>query len=107
MDKNEYISLLINEIKQEAPEKIILFGSYAKGNPDVDSDIDLLIVKDIAESEIREFRVNLKLKLWDLIKTWRIPVDIIVDNQERINQRINEGDLFYKEILTNGDVIYA
>lgn len=107
MDKKEYISQLVEKIKEEQPEKIILFGSHAYGNPDNESDIDLFIVKNISTSEIREFRLNLKLKLWDLVKQWNIPVDIIVDNQERLNQRINDGDMFYKEILSKGNVIYA
>jgi uncharacterized protein len=107
MDKNEYISQIVERIKQEQPEKIILFGSYAYGNPDKESNIDLFVIKNISPNDIRDFRLNLKLKLWDLIKKWNIPIDIIVDNQERMNQRIKEGDMFYKEILSNGNVIYA
>jgi predicted nucleotidyltransferase len=107
MDKNEYISKIVERIKEEHPEKIILFGSYAYGEPDSESDIDLFILKNISASEVRDFRLKLKLKLWDLVKKWNIPVDIIVDNQERMNQRINEGDMFYKEILNKGNVIYA
>jgi len=107
MNYQKYIPLLVEELKKASPEKIILFGSCAYGTPDEESDIDLLIIKDIAPSELREFRVTLKLSLWNLIKNWNIPVDIIVDSQERINQRIVEGDQFYKEILTKGNVIYA
>ena len=36
-------------VDQYQPEKIMLFGSYAYGNPDSDSDIDLLIIKDTSE----------------------------------------------------------
>jgi predicted nucleotidyltransferase len=107
MDRNEYISKIVERIKEEQPEKIILFGSYAYGRPDNESDIDLFVIKNISANEIRDFRLNLKLKLWDLVKKWNIPVDIIVDNQERMNQRINDGDMFYKEILSKGNVIYA
>lgn len=107
MNGDKYISFIVEELKKDIPEKIILFGSYAYGKPDDESDIDLLVIKDIAESEIRDYRVNIKLRLWDLIKKWNIPVDIIVDSQERINQRINDGDLFYFEIMTKGSVIYA
>lgn len=107
MDNKEYIAKIIERIKEEQPEKIILFGSHAYGNPGNDSDIDLVVIKNLPTNEIREFRLNLKLKLWDLIKKWNIPVDIIVDNQERINQRIKDGDMFYKEILSKGNVIYA
>jgi len=104
---NEYISLVVDKIKQENPDKIILFGSYAYGKPDNESDIDLLVIKDIANSDIRNFRINIKLKLWELIKKWNIPIDIIVDNQERIDQRIKDGDMFYKEFFSKGTVIYA
>ena len=107
MYKNDYISLIIEKIKEEQPDKIILFGSYAYGKPEKESDIDLLVIKDIASKDIRNFRIALKMKLWELIKKWNIPIDIIVDNQERIDQRISDGDLFYKEILTKGNVIYA
>jgi len=67
----------------------------------------LFVIKNISPNEIRDFRLNLKLKLWDLIKKWNIPIDIIVDNQETMDQRIKEGDMFYKEILSKGNVIYA
>ncbi len=107
MDINSYISQIVERIKLEQPEKIILFGSYANGNPDRESDVDLFIIKDLEARELRDFRINLKLKLWDLIKLWNIPVDIIVDSQERINRRISDGDMFYKEILSKGHVIYA
>ena len=36
-------------VAEYSPERVILFGSYAYGNPDADSDIDLLIIKNTAE----------------------------------------------------------
>jgi predicted nucleotidyltransferase len=107
MKNQEYISLIVDKIKQENPEKIILFGSYAYGNPGKESDIDILVIKDIDESKIRDFRIKLKTLLWDIITKEKIPVDILVDNLERINQRISDGDLFYREIMSKGNVIYA
>jgi predicted nucleotidyltransferase len=107
MKNQEYISLIVDKIKQEKPEKIILFGSYAYGNPGKESDIDILVIKNIDESKIRDFRIKLKTLLWDIITKEKIPVDILVDNLERINQRISDGDLFYREIMSKGNVIYA
>ena len=107
MIQNEYIALIVEEIKKVQPEKIILFGSHAYGNPAKGSDVDILVIKNLTIAEIRDFRLNIKMKLWDLITKWKIPIDIIVDNQERINQRIADGDMFYKEILTKGNVVYA
>ena len=107
MDNNELIERIVEKIKEEHPEKIILFGSQAYGKPGSDSDIDLFVIKNLPANEIREFRLKLKLKLWDIIKKWNIPVDIIVDNQDRMNQRIKDGDMFYQEILSKGNVVYA
>ena len=46
MNGKEVVNRIVEKIKmQYQPEKIILFGSYAWGNPTKDSDIDLLIVK--------------------------------------------------------------
>ncbi|GAI04716.1 unnamed protein product [marine sediment metagenome] len=107
MISSNYISLIVEKIKQEKPEKIILFGSYAYGNPGKESDIDILVIKNIEESKIRDFRVKLKILLWDIITKENVPVDILVDNQERINQRIIDGDMFYREIMMKGNVVYA
>lgn len=107
MEKLSLIKQIIDSVKTENPDRIILFGSYAYGNPDDESDIDLLVIKNLEVSELRDFRIKLKLKLWSLITKWNIPVDIIVDNQERIDQRIADGDMFYKEIISKGNVVYA
>ena len=107
MLNKDYIAQIVELLKEESPDKIILFGSHAYGQPDQESDIDLLVIKNIPSADIRDFRVKLKLKLWELIKKWNIPVDIVVDSENRIKQRIIEGDLFYKEILTKGNIVYA
>jgi len=107
MKYQQYIPLIVEELKKAEPEKIILFGSYAYGEPNSNSDIDVFVVKDIDASQVRDYRIDLRLRLWDIIKKWNIPVDILVDSQERINQRIKEGDQFYKEIFTKGSILYA
>jgi len=107
MKHEQFLPKIVEELKKASPEKIILFGSYAYGNPNEESDIDILVVKNIEASQVRDFRVNLKLNLWELTKELSIPIDIIVDSQQRINKRIEDGDQFYKEILTKGTVLYA
>ncbi|MCF8363287.1 MAG: nucleotidyltransferase domain-containing protein [Prolixibacteraceae bacterium] len=107
MRHQQYIPRIVNELKKASPEKIILFGSYAYGTPNNDSDIDILVIKNIGESEVRNFRVDLRMKLWDIIKKWNIPIDIIVDSQQRIDERIESGDQFYKEIFTKGNILYG
>ena len=88
-------------------EKIILFGSYAYGTPNENSDIDLLVIKNIPANETRDFRITLKKALWVKLGKHNYTFDIIVDNEKRIQERIYLGDLFYKEIYTKGKTIYA
>jgi len=94
-------------LKQFGIEKIILFGSYAYGTPNKDSDIDLLVIKNIPATETRDFRIKLKKALWLKLGKFNYSFDILVDNEQRINERIEMGDLFYKEIYSKGKTIYA
>lgn len=73
------------------PEKIILFGSYAYGNPDKDSDIDLLIIKNGEKPGLEKNRF-----VRSLLKDLLIPVDIIIKNSEEFNM--------LKDVL--GTIIY-
>lgn len=107
MNYQQYIPLIVEELKKAEPEKIILFGSYAYGQPNEDSDIDLFVIKDLPATKVRDYRLMLKKALWNLFKDQEIEFDLLVDNQERINQRIKLGDRFYEEIITKGKVIYA
>jgi predicted nucleotidyltransferase len=59
------------------PEKIILFGSYAKGKGGLDSDVDLLIIMPVSGSK-REKQIEIGVALHDI----RIPMDIIVATPE-------------------------
>jgi len=77
--------LQINEIVKRIvenyhPDKIILFGSYANGNPTKDSDIDLLVVKDDNTPKLERNR-QVRKYIRDMI----IPVDIIVKTNKEFN----------------------
>jgi len=98
---------IIEALKPINPEKIILFGSYAYGNPDNESDIDLLVIKNIKKDKVRDCRIEIKKRLWQKFKDQYISFDVLVDSEERIYERIKIGDSFYEEIYTKGEVIYA
>jgi predicted nucleotidyltransferase len=85
------------------PEKIILFGSYAYGNPDRGSDIDLLIVKGVAERPI-DRRVAIH-RIVDL----REPIGLspLVVTPDELEERLALGDQFLQEIVQKGEVLYA
>jgi predicted nucleotidyltransferase len=67
---NEVVERIANKFN---PERIILFGSYATGKPDKDSDLDLLIIQD---TELPVHKRGLEIRL-SLIGTM-IPIDVLV-----------------------------
>jgi len=99
------IDQIVELIKENDTAKIILFGSYAYGKPGNESDIDIFVIKDIEKEKVRDFKIALKRKIRKELNIFRL--DILVDSEERIQERIEIGDLFYKEILEKGRVLYA
>ncbi|WP_016778941.1 nucleotidyltransferase domain-containing protein [Anaerophaga thermohalophila] len=94
---------IVQAIKPFNPEKIILFGSFAYGSPQMDSDIDIFVIKDITEKEVRDYRVNINKVLWQQLKDKQYPIDVLIDSPHRIKQRIESGDQFYQKIITEGE----
>ena len=107
--KNEKIEKIIENILQHLidqyePIQVILFGSHASGNPDVDSDIDLLIIKETQESFIDRWYTVGSI----LVGTHpSIPVDTLVLTPEELKKRVSMGDQFIVEILEKGKLLYA
>jgi len=96
---------IVERLKPLDPDKIILFGSYAYGEPDEKSDIDLFLVKDIEKKEMRKYKLELRKRVRDLIFRYQTGFDFIVASKEFIESR---EDYFYKvDILEKGKVIYA
>jgi predicted nucleotidyltransferase len=87
-----------------APEKIILFGSYAYGQPDEESDIDLLIVKDTDKRPIDRW-MDVKRLVRDPNRVTSV-MPIVYTPQE-LNDRLARGDFFIREVLERGEVLYG
>ena len=87
-----------------APQKVILFGSYAYGKPRSDSDIDLLIVKETDERFIDRW-VTVRRLLSDPKRT--VPLETLVLTPGEIAARLAIGDQFLAEIMNKGEVLYA
>src|SRR5450759_1820992 len=101
------IQQLVDRIKQFNPEKVILFGSYAYGTPTDDSDVDFFVVKNVKSEDIRDLRLRIRGHLRDIIYNQKVPVDLLIDSQEHINERIKLGDSIYEEIMNKGKTLYA
>ena len=87
-----------------APQKVILYGSYAYGKPDRDSDIDLLIIKETTERFIDRW-VTVQQILTGTHPS--IPVETLVLTPQEMERRLAIGDQFVEEIITRGEVLYA
>ncbi len=100
----------ITEIfKQQGVERVILFGSYAYGNPSVDSDIDLMIVvpSDTIPASHRE-KMEIYLHYNQFIKNFRkkVPIDLIVYTRATFEKFIQLNGMFSQEITDKGIVLY-
>jgi predicted nucleotidyltransferase len=99
------IAEVVEKIKREyQPEKIILFGSYAYGTPNEDSDIDLFIIKETGEERIYRF-AEVKRLIYEPER--RIPISPLVYTPEEVKKRLTIGDQFIEEVITKGEVLYA
>ncbi len=87
-----------------APQKVILFGSYAYGEPDEDSDIDLLIIKDTNEPPIKRW-MAVKRLVRD--RSRRASVSPLVYTAQELEERLAIKDFFIQEILEKGKALYG
>ena len=98
----DQIRATVDDIVREfAPLKVILFGSYAYGTPNEDSDVDLLV---IVPGELDELRAINRRIYMDV--PWRFRRDIIVRSPEEIAFRLSHNDFFLREIIGKGRVLY-
>ncbi len=83
------------------PEKIILFGSAARGEMGPDSDVDLLVIK--AGVHRRATAQTIERALVGIL----IPTKVIVARPEDIERHRETIGLIYRPALREGKVIYA
>lgn len=98
------LSEIVEKLKKEyKPQKIILFGSYAYGNPKEDSDLDLLILKNTKRRRVDRF-VRVKRIIYNPNR--KIPISPLVLTPKELANRLRIGDDFIKEITKKGVVLY-
>ena len=102
--KTEVDELVRSIVSAYQPEKVILFGSYVYGEPDNDSDVDLLVVKRTDETPFQR-RVTLRRVVSDPARS--IPYHALVVTPEELSERLEYGDAFLREVVEEGDVVYA
>jgi len=98
---DKIISLIVSLV---SPEQIILFGSYARGDNNKKSDIDLLVIKKDLKND-REINNILYMAFFE--NKINIPIDIISIDYDKYNELNQEIGYIYKTIKEQGKIIYG
>jgi uncharacterized protein len=82
------------------PEKVILFGSWAWGDPGPDSDVDFFVIKDTKNNRqtAREIDGSLFPRPF--------PLDVVLYTPEQVEKRSKDGDFFVNNIIDKGKLLY-
>jgi predicted nucleotidyltransferase len=87
-------------VKKYKPDKIILFGSVARGKTRPDSDIDMLIIKKKPRKKFIH-RIGDVLDITDSTR-----IEPLVYTPQEVKKRLAIKDFFIQEILDEGKVLY-
>jgi uncharacterized protein len=87
-------------VRQFHPQKVILFGSYAYGQPTEDSDVDLLVVMDTDESPL-----HVAAKIAAAIEH-PFPLDVVVRTPVEFASAVHRKGVFATEVATKGITLY-
>jgi len=95
---NDIVSRIASKFN---PDKIILFGSYASGTPNDDSDIDLLVIQDTdLPRHKRSFEIQ-KLLIGSMI-----PMDILVYTNNEFEKEKDEKYSFLNSAIKTSKILY-
>lgn len=98
---NSVIRAVARQIAEQfKPQKIILFGSYARGNPRAESDVDLLVIMN---TSLREVEQSIKICQQTEV---RFGLDLIVYTPKHLKERVKMGDWFLRDVIKEGKVLY-
>lgn len=88
-------------VRQFRPERVILFGSHARGEAGPDSDVDLLVVMRVRG--LRKQGIQIRVALHDI----RVPKDVIVTSPEDFEWRKDVPGTIEYPAAREGKVLYA
>jgi predicted nucleotidyltransferase len=87
-------------VERFQPRQVILFGSYAYGEPRPGSDVDMLVVMDAPGKE-----AEAAVRVCQTID-YHFGLDLIVRSPQKLTERLALGDPFLREIVSRGKVLY-
>ena len=95
-------SVIVEKLKPLNPLKIILFGSYAYGTPDSDSDLDICVIKNDVKSKSKEKR-EIRARLKDFL----IAKDILLSTAEEYDFYKTQSGSVFMEIDQKGKLLWS
>lgn len=104
---NKEIDEFIKEIQKilgSRLKKVILYGSYARGDYNKQSDVDIMILSDLSFKEIEEYRDIISDIAYDIELDTGVILSPVIKNIEKYNSRINFVP-FYKNVQKEGVVL--
>ena len=102
MISEENIKKIVDKLVETAkPQKIYLFGSYARGDAREKSDLDFLVVERRLINKRKEM-----VRLHDAIRSMRLPVDILVAGESHFNEWSKIPGTIINRVITEGKLYY-
>lgn len=101
LTKTEIDTLVARIVARIQPQKVLIFGSYAKGTATIKSDLDIFVVK-----ETRLPMANRTDDLMPMLSNSLIPVDVHIYTPEEVEEYGQEEFSFVNSVLKSGETIF-
>ena len=98
--KQERVAHIIASLEEYDLQRVILFGSWARGDEDEYSDLDLVIIK-----ETQERFLDRLARVYDLVKP-TFAMDVLVYTPQEFAEMQERNNYFIEMVLKEGVVIY-
>jgi predicted nucleotidyltransferase len=100
MRNQERVAHIIASLAEYDPQRVIVFGSWARGDQDEYSDLDLMIIKETHERFLDRLE-----KVYDLVKP-TFAMDVLVYTPQELAEMQERDNPFIEMVLKEGVVIY-
>jgi predicted nucleotidyltransferase len=94
------LNALVQALRRYQPQRVILFGSAARGEADTDSDLDVLVIKDTLEPFVQRLEAMARLC------PPGVHADILVYTPDELQRMLEDGNPFILRALEEGRVLY-
>lgn len=102
----QYIAQVVQAIYGSHLRKVILYGSYARGDSRPDSDVDLMILLDMSDLDLKSYSQELSYMTYDFNMDHDIDIKPITKSEEHFEKWVVNYP-FYANVNREGVVLYG